>query len=106
MEETACFSTRAEEAHLEASSLLDARRGIIARCRYFDGRVHVYDAAARPFVLPRIIELAEDRREAKVLQLLLRRMLAPDPDDRPTYSELLQILGEKEGCGTKCGDKG
>ena len=62
------------------------------RCAPFDGRVHVFDAAARSWILPRIIDRAADRTAAARLANLTTAMLAPDPRDRPTFDALLFAL--------------
>ena len=64
-------------------------------CAPFDWRVHVYDAAAREWILPHIIAVAEDRAAAARLERLLPRMMSEDPRRRPSFSELLRELGER-----------
>ena len=59
---------------------------------FFDGRVHVWDAAAREWLLPRIVALSESKVAADLLRALMVRMLAPDPSKRPTFPELLEEL--------------
>ena len=61
-------------------------------CGAFDGRVHVWDAAAREWLLPRIVALSESKVAADLLRALMVRMLAPDPSKRPTFPELLEEL--------------
>ena len=62
-------------------------------CAPFDWRVHVYDAAAREWILPHIIAVAEDRAAAARLERLLPRMMSEDPRVRPSFSALLRELG-------------
>mmetsp|Transcript_3248 Transcript_3248/g.9550 ORF Transcript_3248/g.9550 Transcript_3248/m.9550 type:complete len:496 (-) Transcript_3248:2-1489(-) len=69
-------------------------------CAPFDGKVHVFDAAGKAYILPRIIERAEDHEARGFLRSLLPRMLAPDPRDRPSFSELLDDLARFEN-GTR-----
>ena len=64
-------------------------------CAPFDWRVHVYDAAAREWILPHIIAVAEDRAAAARLERLLPRMMSEDPRRRPSFSALLRELGER-----------
>ena len=63
-------------------------------CAPFDWRVHVYDAAAREWILPHIIAVAEDRAAAARLERLLPRMMSEDPRVRPSFSALLRELGK------------
>ena len=49
--------------------------------------------ATRPWILPRIIELARDRGVAKRLKRLSKKMTASDPELRPTFDALLRELG-------------
>ena len=65
-------------------------------CAPFDGRVHVFDAAARSWILPRIIDRAADRTAAARLANLTTAMLAPDPRDRPTFDALLFALADDQ----------
>jgi len=58
--------------------------------------MHVFDAAGKAWILPRIVERAKDRRVAAFLQSLLPRMMAPEPADRPSFSELLADLARFE----------
>ena len=62
-------------------------------CAPFDWRVHVFDAAAREWILPHIIAVAEDRAAAARLERLLPRMMSEDPRVRPSFSALLRELG-------------
>ena len=62
------------------------------RCDAFDGGVHVWDVADKQWILPRIIELAEDRGAAARLEALRPRMMREDPRDRPTFASLLADL--------------
>ena len=55
-------------------------------------RVHVWDAAAREWLLPRIVALSESKAAADALRAMIKRMLAPDPSKRPTFPELLEEL--------------
>ena len=64
-------------------------------CAPFDWRVHVFDAAAREWILPHIIAVAEDRAAAARLERLLPRMMSEDPRRRPSFSALLRELGER-----------
>ena len=61
-------------------------------CARFDWRAHVFDAATRSWIFPRIISLARDRGAAKRLKKLLGPMTARDPRDRPPFSALLRDL--------------
>ncbi|KAH8074638.1 hypothetical protein JL721_2206 [Aureococcus anophagefferens] len=61
-------------------------------CARFDWRAHVFDAATRSWIFPRIISLARDRGAAKRLKKLLGPMTARDPRDRPQFSALLRDL--------------
>ena len=63
-----------------------------SRCGAFDGRVHVWDAAAREWLLPRVAALSESKKAADALRAMIKRMLAPDPEKRPTFPELLEEL--------------
>ena len=67
-------------------------RCISNRCGAFDGRVHVWDAAAREWLLPRVAALSASKAAADVLRAMIKRMLAPDPSKRPTFPELLEEL--------------
>ena len=67
-------------------------RCISNRCGAFDGRVHVWDAAAREWLLPRVTALSASEAAADALRGLIARMLAPDPSKRPTFPELLEAL--------------
>ena len=67
-------------------------RCISNRCGAFDGRVHVWDAAAREWLLPRVAALSESKKAADALRAMIKRMLAPDPSKRPTFPELLEEL--------------
>ena len=67
-------------------------RCISNRCGAFDGRVHVWDAAAREWLLPRVAALSESKKAADALRAMIKRMLAPDPEKRPTFPELLEEL--------------
>ena len=58
----------------------------------FDGRVHVWDAAAREWLLPRVAALSESKAAADALRAMIKRMLEPDPSKRPTFPELLEEL--------------
>jgi len=57
-------------------------------CAAFGGAAHVYDLAAKSWLLPRIVELAEDPAAAATLRALSAKMLAEEPADRPTFEEL------------------
>ena len=59
---------------------------------FFDGRVHVWDAAAREWLLPRVAALSESKAAAEALRAMIKRMLAPDPSKRPAFPELLAEL--------------
>ena len=61
-------------------------------CGAFDGRVHVWDAAAREWLLPRVAALSESKAAADALRAMIKRMLAPDPSKRPAFPELLEEL--------------
>ena len=67
-------------------------RCISNRCGAFDGRVHVWDAAAREWLLPRIVALSESEAASNTIRALIARMLAPDPSKRPAFPELLEEL--------------
>ena len=67
-------------------------RCISNRCGAFDGRVHVWDAAAREWLLPRIVALSESKAAADALRAMIKRMLEPDPSKRPTFLELLEEI--------------
>lgn len=68
-------------------------RCISNRCGAFDGRVHVWDAAAREWLLPRVAALSESKAASNTIRALIARMLAPDPSKRrPTFPELLEEL--------------
>ena len=54
--------------------------------------MHVWDAAAREWLLPRVAALSESKAAADALRGLIARMLAPDPSKRPTFPELLEAL--------------
>ena len=67
-------------------------RCISNKCGAFDGRVHVWDAAAREWLLPRIVALSESKAAADALRAMIKRMLEPDPSKRPTFLELLEEI--------------
>ena len=69
-----------------------ASRCIDNTCGAFDGRVHVWDAAAREWLLPRIVALSASKAAADALRAMIKRMLEPDPSKRPTFPELLEEL--------------
>ena len=69
-----------------------ASRCIDNTCGAFDGRVHVWDAAAREWLLPRVAALSESKAAADALRAMIKRMLEPDPSKRPTFPELLEEL--------------
>ena len=71
---------------------LHARRGELPRCGAFDGRVHVWDAAAREWLLPRIVALSASKAASNTIRAMMKRMLEPDPSKRPTFPELLEEL--------------
>ena len=79
------------ENHDPGAPEITACRG--GACARFDGRVHVHDAAARGWILPHIIALAEDRAVARRLETLRAIMTREDPRDRPTFDGLLRFLG-------------
>ena len=54
--------------------------------------MHVWDAAAREWLLPRVAALAESKAAADALRAMIKRMLEPDPSKRPTFPELLEEL--------------
>ena len=64
----------------------------ISTCGAFDGKVHVWDAAAREWLLPRIVALSESKAAADALRAMIKRMLEPDPSKRPTFLELLEEI--------------
>ena len=71
---------------------IGACAGDPAACAPFDWRVHVYDLAARSWLFPLIVDVARDRDAADRVDALSARMLAEDPDDRPTFDDLLRDL--------------
>ena len=73
-----------------APELVACRAG--GTCAPFGAKAHVYDAAAKYWILPRVVALAEDRSAAARLGALLPRMMSEDPRDRPTFSALLEEL--------------
>ena len=73
-----------------APELVACRAG--GTCAPFGAKAHVYDAAAKYWILPHIVALAEDRSAAARLGALLPRMMSEDPRDRPTFSALLEEL--------------
>jgi hypothetical protein len=85
-------SSRCGERWLSGPEVSDCVDGA---CAPFDWRVHVYDAAAREWILPHIIAVAEDRAAAARLERLLPRMMSEDPRRRPSFSALLRELGER-----------
>ena len=54
--------------------------------------MHVWDAAAREWLLPRIVALSASTAAADALRAMTKRMLEPDPSKRPTFPELLEEL--------------
>ena len=54
--------------------------------------MHVWDAAAREWLLPRVAALSESKAAADALRGLIARMLEPDPSKRPAFPELLEEL--------------
>ena len=54
--------------------------------------MHVWDAAAREWLLPRIVALSESKAAADALRAMIKRMLEPDPSKRPTFLELLEEI--------------
>ncbi|KAH8060670.1 hypothetical protein JL722_4783 [Aureococcus anophagefferens] len=73
-----------------APELVACRAG--GTCAPFGAKADVYDAAAKYWILPRVVALAEDRSAAARLGALLPRMMSEDPRDRPTFSALLEEL--------------
>jgi len=67
---------------------------IAGTCSTFDGRVHVWDAATREWLLPRIASLAS-LSDAAFLGVMVARMLEADPTKRPTFPELFVELGDR-----------
>ena len=61
-------------------------------CKPFDGRVHVFDAAAKSWILPHISEVAEDRAAAAAISNILPRMLERDPEKRATFDDVVAAL--------------
>ena len=54
--------------------------------------MHVWDAAAREWLLPRVAALSESKAAADALLAMIKRMLEPDPSKRPAFPELLEEL--------------
>ena len=54
--------------------------------------MHVWDAAAREWLLPRVAALSESKKAADALRAMIKRMLEPDPSKRPAFPELLEEL--------------
>ena len=64
----------------------------MARCAPLTAKAHVFDVAAKRWLLPRIIELAADRRAAARLRSLRDAMVDPDPAARPAFAALVDAL--------------
>ena len=58
-------------------------------CDVLSAKTHVYDLAAKRWLLPRIVDLADDRAVAAALANVSTRMLRHRPADRPTFADLL-----------------
>ena len=68
------------------------RKGISGRSFKHFFELHVWDAAAREWLLPRIVALSESEAASNTIRALIARMLAPDPSKRPAFPELLEEL--------------
>lgn len=55
-------------------------------------KVHVYDLAAKAWLFPRIIALAEHDDDKAKLRGLSNTMLNPRPEDRPSFDDVLAAL--------------
>ena len=65
------------------------RRGA---CVALSSRTHVFDAGARPWLLPRIARLASDAKARALLEAAVANATREDPDDRPTFDDLLALF--------------
>ena len=84
----ALHSRRCEGNSTGAPEIFSCKRHA---CAPFDARAHVWDAAAKDWLLPRIIALSEDERAAARLRAASARMLRA-LDDRPGFDEVLAGL--------------
>ena len=75
----------------EAKAL--GRCGADGKCPTLSAKTHVFDFANRNWILDHVAALAPEA-EAALLRRLKAVMSAPDPDDRPTFSELLERLDQ------------
>jgi hypothetical protein len=67
------------------------RCGADGKCAPLSSKLAVFDWANRNWILDHVIARAPEP-EAALLRRLKARMSAPDPDDRPTFPELLAML--------------
>lgn len=100
----ACNPAETEKRQCEAgSTAAPEANGLCVRaaeeyhCAPLTSKTHVYDVAAKAWLFPRIIELAAEGRRGHFvarakLVALSANMTHPDPDARPSFSELLEML--------------
>ena len=70
----------------------DASKDLAGRCVALTYKTHVYDVAAKHWLLPLVIGRSAGDDRAK-LEALSAAMTRPDPDARPSFTELLAALG-------------
>ena len=63
-------------------------------CALLSEKTHVYDVANRPWLLPYIAERATGGDRA-FLVALIRHASAEDPDDRPSFAELVGAIDRR-----------
>ena len=63
-------------------------------CALLSEKTHVYDIANRPWLLPYIAERATGGDRA-FLVALIRHASAEDPDDRPSFAELVGAIDRR-----------
>ena len=67
-------------------------------CALLSEKTHVYDVANRPWLLPYIADRATGGDRA-FLVALIRHASAEDPDDRPSFAELVGAIDRRVNDG-------
>lgn len=97
-----CCAAKSRSDRCEAGTAgAPEAKGLCANraCARVDAKTHVFDVAAKRWALPLIIHDGAPHMSPDAIRDLKRlaaRMRAPDPADRPTFSE---ALGALEGVG-------